>query len=130
MAHLGEAVGDELGAKPGVAQHIECSVGEGRCSRRRFTDRLGQTRSAAQTGEPALRPLIYNYPAKGYEQIADEFLIGDDMLVAPVITDKNERNVTLPPGTWYYQNKKWKGDKTYTIAVGLDELPVFMKKNK
>jgi alpha-glucosidase len=84
-------------------------------------------RRAAHTGEPALRPLAYNYPTKGYEQIEDEFLMGDDMLVAPVITDKNERNVTLPPGTWYYKNKQWKGDKTYTIAVGLDELLVFMR---
>lgn len=85
-------------------------------------------RRAAQTGEPALRPLSYNYPGKGYEPVKDQFMLGDDMLVAPVVTESDERSVVLPPGNWYYQNKKWKGGKTYRIKVALDELPVFLKK--
>ena len=83
---------------------------------------------AAQTGEPALRPLVYNYPGRGYESIKDQFMMGDDMLVAPVVTENDERAVVLPPGDWYYQNKKWKGGKTYHIKVALNELPVFIKK--
>ncbi|MEP7081099.1 MAG: glycoside hydrolase family 31 protein [Ginsengibacter sp.] len=85
-------------------------------------------RKAAQTGEPALRPLAYNYPHKGYESIKDQFMMGDEMLVAPVVTVNEERTVVLPPGDWYYQNKKWKGGKSYHIKVALNELPVFMKK--
>ncbi|MDQ2752823.1 MAG: glycoside hydrolase family 31 protein, partial [Bacteroidota bacterium] len=85
-------------------------------------------RQAAETGEPAVRTLSYNYPGSGYESITDQFMMGDDMLVAPVVTENDGRMVVLPPGDWYYQNKKWKGGKTYNINVALDELPVFIKK--
>ena len=87
-------------------------------------------REAAQTGEPALRPLAYNYPGRGYGSIKDQFMMGDQMLVAPVVTENDERTVVLPPGDWYYQNKKWKGGRTYQIKVALNELPVFIKKAK
>lgn len=87
-------------------------------------------RHSAKTGVPALRPLAYNFPGKGYENINDEFMMGDDILVAPVVTEDDERTIVLPPGNWYFQNKKWKGGKAYKIRVGLNELPVFVKKNE
>jgi alpha-glucosidase len=87
-------------------------------------------RHSAKTGVPALRPLAYNFPGKGYENIKDEFMMGDDILVAPVVTENDERTIVLPPGDWYFQNKKWKGGKAYTINVTLNELPVFVKKEK
>ncbi|MEO7835030.1 MAG: glycoside hydrolase family 31 protein, partial [Ginsengibacter sp.] len=64
-------------------------------------------RNSAKTGAPALRPLSYNYPDKDYENIKDEFMMGDNILVAPVVTENDERTIVLPPGDWYYQNKKW-----------------------
>ncbi len=85
-------------------------------------------RKAAHSGEPALRAMAYNYPDKAYDLITDQFMIGDKMLVAPVITENDERAVVLPPGEWFYQNKKWKGGKRYQINVTLGELPVFIKK--
>lgn len=88
---------------------------------------MAAMRHAAQTGEPALQSLAYAYPGKSYEHIKDQFMMGADMLVAPVVTEKDERTVVLPPGDWYYQNKKWKGGKTYRINVALNELPVFIK---
>ncbi|MEO9146495.1 MAG: glycoside hydrolase family 31 protein [Ginsengibacter sp.] len=87
-------------------------------------------RRAAQTGEPALQPLSFSYPGKGYESIKDQFMMGNEILVAPVVTESDERAVVLPPGEWYYQNKKWKGGRTYQIKVALDELPIFIKKIK
>ncbi|MEO8854228.1 MAG: glycoside hydrolase, partial [Ginsengibacter sp.] len=87
-------------------------------------------RNSAKTGAPALRPLSYNYPGKGYENIKDQFMMGDNILVAPVVTENDVRTVVLPPGDWYYQNKKWKGGKTYQVKVSLNELPVFIKMMK
>jgi alpha-glucosidase (family GH31 glycosyl hydrolase) len=52
-------------------------------------------------------------------------MLGDEMLVAPVVSEKDERKVVLPPGKWKYKNKIWEGGKTYTIYAGLNELPVF-----
>ena len=91
---------------------------------------MAEMRRAAQTGEPALRPLAYNYPGNGYEHIKDQFMLGEDMLVAPVVTEAKERTVVLPAGEWYFQDRKWKGGKTYTIPVALNELPLFVRKNK
>jgi alpha-glucosidase (family GH31 glycosyl hydrolase) len=87
-------------------------------------------RNSAKTGAPALRPLSYAYPNKGYENIKDQFMMGDDIMVAPVVTESNERAIVLPPGDWFYQNKKWKGGKTYQVKVAINELPVFIKKVK
>ena len=81
-------------------------------------------------GAPVLRPLSYNFPNRGYENIKNQFMIGDEIIVAPVVDENDERTIILPPGDWYYQNKKWKGGRAYKIKVALDELPVFMKKIK
>lgn len=81
-----------------------------------------------KTGEPVVRPLEYNYPKMGYEHVNDQFMLGDFILVAPVVTDSDERTVILPPGKWQYLNKTWKGGKSYRFKVNLDELPVFLKR--
>lgn len=86
---------------------------------------MATMRKAAHSGEPALRPIAYNFPGKEYDYINDEFMLGDEMLVAPVVSEKDERKVVLPPGKWKYKNKIWEGGKTYTIYAGLNELPVF-----
>ncbi|TDE45551.1 glycoside hydrolase [Flavobacterium rhamnosiphilum] len=85
-------------------------------------------KDGAVTGEPVLRPLEYNYPNQGFENIKDEFMLGTNILVAPVVTEEDERTIVLPKGNWFYQNKKWQGGKTYVIKVALNELPVFIKK--
>ena len=58
-------------------------------------------KAAGETGEPILRGLEYVFPGKGYAGIIDEFMIGDDLLVAPVFEKGAvSREVTLPPGKW------------------------------
>ena len=54
-----------------------------------------------QTAEPILRPLAYNYPEPACGSITDEFLIGDRLLVAPIVEKGAvERSVYLPNGSW------------------------------
>lgn len=56
---------------------------------------------AEQSGEPILRTLEYNDPHKGYAGITDEFMLGEDILVAPVVTKSTfERSVVFPSGRW------------------------------
>ena len=57
---------------------------------------------ALTTGDPIVRPLFWRWPdhAEAFE-IADEFLLGDDLLVAPVLQPgATTRDVWLPPGRW------------------------------
>ena len=40
---------------------------------------------AHKTGEPILRALEYNYPNQGFAEVKDVFMLGEDILVAPII---------------------------------------------
>jgi len=54
-----------------------------------------------KTGEPILRSLEYNDPGNGYETIMDQFMLGDDILVCPIITKGTfEKEVIFPAGRW------------------------------
>lgn len=60
---------------------------------------LALAREAAVTGEPILRPLGYEYP--GLEPVTDQFLLGQDVLVAPVLErGARRRRVVIPEGEW------------------------------
>ena len=58
---------------------------------------------AGETGVPAMRPLFLEYPNdEATAAIDDEFLLGSDLLVAPVLREgASERAVYLPKGDWY-----------------------------
>jgi hypothetical protein len=62
---------------------------------------LALARTAARTGEPIIRPLEYVFPHRGYAAIEDQFLLGDGILVAPMLEKRGrQRKVVFPPGTW------------------------------
>lgn len=81
--------------------------------------------NSVKTGEPVLRPLEYNFPGQHLAQIKDEFMIGEKLLVAPVVTEGFDRKVVLPKGKWRYKNKTIRGGKTMEFKVPLDELLFF-----
>ncbi|MFT4297376.1 MAG: glycoside hydrolase family 31 protein [Micropruina sp.] len=73
---------------------------------------------AATTGEPIIRPLAYHHP--GFEDVTDQFLLGEDLLVAPVLErGARTRRVVLPPGRWRRIDA---GDDVHD--AGFLELPV------
>lgn len=86
-------------------------------------------RVAAETGEPALRPLEYNFPHKGFIKIKDQFMLGENLMVAPIVTKENTRQVVFPKGKWKYKDQILTGPLTKIFAVSLDELLVFEKMN-
>ena len=59
----------------------------------------------SQAGErraPLFRPLWYDWPGRAeFFGVADQFMVGDDLLVAPVLSENQvARTVLLPPGEW------------------------------
>jgi alpha-glucosidase len=58
---------------------------------------------ASITGAPLVRPLFWAEPERGdLREAADAFLLGDDLLVAPVLEQGvRKRDVLLPRGGWY-----------------------------
>ncbi|XHR28116.1 MAG: glycoside hydrolase family 31 protein [Chthoniobacteraceae bacterium] len=91
---------------------------------------LQLAKAAAQTGEPIVRHLAYEYPAGGYEKVNDQFLIGSHLMVAPVLEKgAKTRNVVIPPGNWVADDgAKFTGPATVEIQTPLERLPYFIKR--
>ena len=85
--------------------------------------------TAGKDGEPILRNLEYNYPGMGYAGIIDEFMMGDELLVAPVLKKgATSRKVVLPPGKWSADDGQvYDGPATIEVAAPLSRLPYFVK---
>ncbi|QHE51411.1 glycoside hydrolase family 31 protein [Pontibacillus sp. HMF3514] len=89
-------------------------------------------REAHETGVPVMRPLMLEYPhdEKTY-QLYDEFMIGDNTLIAPIMhPEVTDRAVYFPEGTWvdYFTGEEYSGSQTHLIHAELDKLPMFIKK--
>lgn len=80
--------------------------------------------------KPMMRPLVYEWPAdKMAIHCQDEYLLGDDLLVAPLLEENAvSRRVYLPEGTWFdfFDGKAHQGGRTIT-AGGNGKLPVFTR---
>ena len=88
-------------------------------------------RESAETGIPAMRPLMLEYPqdASTYGK-ADEFLFGSDLLIAPVLREAaTSRGVYLPAGDWYdyWSGEHYAGPKSITIPVTMASIPIFVR---
>ena len=99
--------------------------------RQRFAPKfLELARRSGETGEPMMRCMEYAYPRMGYAEIRDQFLMGEDLLVAPVLEKGTKsRRVVIPPGRWCGDDGKTvEGPMTIEITTPLDRLPHFIRK--
>ena len=88
-------------------------------------------KNAVKTGEPIMRPLWWVAPkdTKTFT-IGDQFLVGDDLLVAPVVTEHSrQRDIYLPEGQWRdHRGHVHQGSLTLSdFEVELHELPYFTR---
>lgn len=92
-------------------------------------DFLELAAEAAQTSAPILRHLMLVFPDDpGSRGVHDQFLIGDRLLVAPVVTEgATSRSVYLPPGTWYHvwSGEPHEGGQTLDVPAPIGAPPVF-----
>jgi alpha-glucosidase len=84
-------------------------------------------KKAGEDGEPILRSLEYNYPGQGYAAVIDQFMMGEDLLVAPVLKKgASSRSIVLPPGRWLADDgKTYAGPTEITVKTPLSRLPHF-----
>ncbi|MCA9571110.1 MAG: hypothetical protein KC656_24895, partial [Myxococcales bacterium] len=82
----------------------------------------------ADGGRPLMRPLGLAYPDLD-EEPGDTYLLGDALLVAPVVRrGQREREVTFPEGTWVgWFDGTVHTAGTATVPAPLDTLPLFLK---
>lgn len=87
----------------------------------------------SKTGLPIMRPLVLNYPEdEKVRQLNDEYMVGNDFLVAPVVQQgQTSRMVYLPDGEWldFWTNAEYSGNNTILVDAPIDKLPLFVRKN-
>lgn len=81
--------------------------------------------TAAIAGEPIMRHLAYVFPDAGYETIQDQFMLGDRILVAPVLEKgQTTRRIIFPKGHWKgHDGSEVQGPVVHHVTVALDVLP-------
>ena len=86
---------------------------------------------AAAQGEPLMRPLLLDFPddpvAWGLD---DQYCLGRDLLVAPVVAEgATSRRLYLPRGCWYdfWTGAVVEGGQWLDVAVPLERIPVFVR---
>ena len=100
--------------------------------RQRFAPKFVElARRAGETGEPMMRSMEYAYPHMGYAEIRDQFMMGEDLLVAPVLEKgAKTRRVAIPPGRWRGDDGKTvEGPATIEVAAPLERLPHFVRES-
>ena len=89
-----------------------------------------QAYRAATAGTPIVRPMFFEQPdVPGSVQVDDQFMLGDSLLVAPILEKGAQaRTVDLPGGTWYQfqTGSSQTGARTITATAGWD-LPIFVR---
>jgi alpha-glucosidase len=92
-------------------------------------------RESCRGGVPLMRPLFLDFPTDhgcfDPDTAESEFLIGPDLLVAPVLhRGKRGREVYLPsPCRWYewWTGRVLEGGKAHPVEAPLDTLPLFVR---
>jgi len=86
-------------------------------------------KQSAITGEPIVRNMEYVFPGMGYEEIKDQFMLGDNILVAPIMVKNGlSREVIFPAGKWLGEDGSIvRGPKKLIIDVQLKRLPWYRK---
>lgn len=84
------------------------------------------------SGLPVARSLTipYTFDEKAYwYAYQNQYMFGDNLLVAPVSCKQNAIKVFLPAGGWYRlsSGKYYNGDTEVTVDAPLNDLPVFAK---
>lgn len=83
------------------------------------------------SGLPIMRPMLLEFQDdQQTHNLNDQFMLGDSILIAPVIQPgKDCRTVYLPAGDWYdwHTNEKYQGGKSILADAPLNKMPIFVK---
>ncbi len=83
------------------------------------------------TGLPVMRPLVLHYPQdENVRNLNGEFLVGESLLVAPVLEQGvTKKMVYLPEGIWYdyWTGEKLEGKQYLLREAPIDVCPIYVK---
>ena len=115
-----------LALKP---ENVKLCLEAAKLHERLFPEIMMVVRQSQRTGESVLRSLEYECPHHGFENVLDEYMIGSDLLAAPVLEKgADAREVLFPAGRWRgMDGKEYDGLTSCTVHTTLDTLPWFIR---
>ncbi|MGD1092849.1 MAG: hypothetical protein ABSB35_12775 [Bryobacteraceae bacterium] len=87
-------------------------------------------REAFDRGLPVIRPLPMQFSKDANsDQQADVFMLGDEVLLAPVVGPGGRRRVDLPKGLWtdFRTNTEYRGNQTVQVDAPAGHVPMFVR---
>ncbi len=86
---------------------------------------------AATKNKPIMRPLVFDFQTDPNTiGLDDQFLLGSDLLIAPVYQENQvARRVYFPAGDWYdfWTDEKISGPAERLVSAPIDRIPIFVK---
>jgi len=89
--------------------------------------------TSSKNGWPVMRPLFFNFqddPECFQNAVQNQFMLGENLLVAPVLSETDEvKRLYLPAGDWYDLNQKhfYTGKQWITVDAPLSQIPYFLR---
>ena len=81
-------------------------------------------------GLPPFRALVMDYPDdRATWTVDDAYLVGESLLVAPVVAGQSSREVYLPAGDWFdfWSGKRYAGKQRVRVEPPLEQIPIFVR---
>ena len=81
-------------------------------------------------GLPPFRALVMDYPGEPATWAVDDaYLMGESLLVAPVVAGQASREVYLPAGDWFdfWSGKRYAGKQRVRVEPPLEQIPIFVR---
>jgi oligosaccharide 4-alpha-D-glucosyltransferase len=81
-------------------------------------------------GRPLMRPMFYHFTDTASYRAMDQYMWGENILVAPVMQQGSiSKDLYLPAGKWYnYLNNTFSdGGKWISADAGIEEIPIFIR---
>jgi alpha-glucosidase (family GH31 glycosyl hydrolase) len=85
---------------------------------------------AHEIGIPIMRSMPVSFPDEPpLAAVGDQYMFGNDLLVAPVITEETTRTIVFPSGIWtsLWDGKTVRGPTQLKVSAPLDTIPVFLR---
>jgi alpha-D-xyloside xylohydrolase len=90
-------------------------------------------KEVADTGIPMMRPMFLEFPEdRNCYTIDQQYMLGPDLLVAPVFNAEGKVDFYLPAGKWtnYFTKQVVDGGRWMTEQHGFDSLPLYVREGK
>jgi alpha-D-xyloside xylohydrolase len=81
-------------------------------------------------GLPPFRAMVMDFPDDpGVWTIDDQYMMGDHVIVAPLLEPQERRNVYLPKGAWFdfWSGTRHEGGHSLSVEAPLDRIPLFVR---